>query len=193
MNPISATRTSSADLILLTTRNATQTLSRLIAWACSSCISESTLPFLLANIAVKVLSEYRAFCEQDICSPRDSFYRPREDSSSGSSRSTNPSISSIPGDGISPMRTTLGGFQLPPAAQTRRKAQLLLCELEPLAQAGFALERRICTKEEGGGEDQVWKSIERYLKQGIGELMPSLEAFWGRIDQGVVGFWVVVG
>jgi Aflatoxin regulatory protein/Fungal Zn(2)-Cys(6) binuclear cluster domain len=178
----SATRTASTDLFLRTTRNATRTLSRLIACTCSSCVSESTLPFVLANIAVKVFGEYRAFCEQEICSSRDSFHRPRQDSSSGSPRSTNSSFPPLPGDGLSPMFTTLGGFQLPRATQTRMKAQLLLCELEPLAQAGVALERRMRTREERRGEDQVWKSIEHYLKQGVGDLMRSLEAVCGRID-----------
>ena len=80
------------------------------------------------------------------------------------------------------MFTALGGLQLSRTTQMRMKAQLLLCELEPLAQAALALERCMRSREAGHGEDQVWKSIERYLKQGVADLMRSLEAVCGRID-----------
>jgi hypothetical protein len=181
--PTSASHsTSSTNIVILTTRNATQTLSRLIACTYSSCRSDSTLPFVLANIAVKILGEYRAFCGQDIYSPRDSIHRRREDSSSSSSQSTDPLISSQASGGISSMFTALGGLQLSRTTQMRMKAQLLLCELEPLAQAALALERCMRSREAGHGEDQVWKSIERYLKQGVADLMRSLEAVCGRID-----------
>jgi hypothetical protein len=178
----------SSDIILLSTRSATITLSRLLACTCAPCTKDPNLPFLLATIAAKVLSWYRALYNSEICphrhsaSPSPAEQRRAHSSSISSTSTTSRAPSTLTEDAVCTMPLTIGAFHLPRATETRMKAQLLLCELQPLGQACNALGGRMRIGEDNRSERAVCEAFEGFLLRGVGELRRSLEAVCGRIE-----------
>lgn len=165
----------SSNHALLIAREATQKLDQLLACTCTSCMHEPNMFFILANIAAKVLSWYRSLYNANI----RSFYACASAVNSQSSL-PKPILTHVE-DALVTMPLTIGTFHLPPATELRIRAQLLLCELQPLAQACNTLGTR-SRRKEGHGEEPVFEALKVFLQRGVKDLSRSLEALCGQLD-----------
>jgi hypothetical protein len=84
-------------------------------------------------------------------------------------------------DTLVTMPLIIGTLHLPRATELRIRAQLLLCELQPLAQACNALGAR-SRRKEGRGEEIVYDFFRGFLQRGVKDLSMSLEAMCGQLD-----------
>jgi len=183
------TKSVSSDQVLLTARDAVQTLSRLAECSCNSCSDDSNIRFLLTNIALKTFDCYKDVYKSNISSV---------DRGISSSIHTQFSVSQqadIPGSSAFEIPTppatsiesalkarpmTIGSFHLPQATDLRMKAQLLLCELQPLAQVCNTLYGRSRRIADVRGEEVVWEAVGSYLQCGVRDLTRCLEGICGR-------------
>lgn len=117
------------------------------------------MPLLLIAVAAKIVKWYRTL-----------HLRNTQASSSSSF-------------GIASAQSTLlniGALELPRSTEMRVKAQMLLCEIEPLLQICKISEQKLDRgmKAYGGGE--VRAAFERYWKSGLMGLRESLECACGK-------------
>jgi len=87
---------------------------------------------------------------------------------------TPPSIVSLP--------LSIGGLDLPHNTEMLMKAQMLLCEMEPLVQACETLGEKLRNGSMGSGGILVREVHEKYLKDGVMELQQLLQTLCGRRD-----------
>lgn len=168
----------SSNHVLLVAREATQKLEELLACTCVACIHEPNLFFVLFNIAIKALSWYRSLYNSNISYLND-----------GTSKG--PNVQSSP---PKPVLThieemlcngplTVGTLHLPLETELRIRAQLMLCELQPLARACNALSLQTRRGDEDShGEGQVQEALKSHIQRSVKELSRYLEVLCGQLD-----------
>lgn len=167
----------SSNSAILIARAATQKLGQLLACTCASCNDDPSMFFILANIASKALGWYKSLYNSNI----QSLYN---GASLGNGNLLSPShrqsLTDIE-DALASMPLTISTIHLPRATELRIRAQLLLCELQPLAQACNALGTRHQHREGVNSEEAVYDSFRGFLQRGIKELSRSLEGNCGQL------------
>jgi hypothetical protein len=156
-----------SDQILHTNRKAVQSLEKVLSCDCDSCHQDSNIYFLLATICSKVLAKYRAVFNGIMLS--DHPYHNPSGRSSASSNEEAVSITSI----------TIGDFKLDPVAETKMKAQLLLCELQNSGKVFDLLSHRNggTPNNDRSSERGVNKAFEQYLRSSLTDLVTRLDQF----------------
>jgi hypothetical protein len=137
----------SSGIILKTNRLAIQRLQELLRKGCEHCSRQTNLAFLLSIALSKIIAWYRAVFDG----------------------MADPSAVMIPTgrEPVSMTPITVGDFQLDPGAQTRMKAQLLLCELQNVGPILNLVAQRNSKIEEAV---EVHASMENYLRSSLDQL-----------------------
>jgi hypothetical protein len=137
----------SSGIILKTNRLAIQRLQELLRKGCEHCVRQTNLAFLLSTALSKIIAWYRAVFDG----------------------MADPSAVMIPTgrEPVSMTPITVGDFQLDPGAQTRMKAQLLLCELQNVGPILSLVAQRNSKIEEAA---EVHTSMENYLRSSLDQL-----------------------
>lgn len=171
-----STLCASSDVIILSTRNATLTLARLLACTCCNCVNDSGMPFLLASIAAKILYWYQALYQWDICNPE-----PQKSSCVREERSSSSFITSgsQKQHEVSTTPLVIGTLYIPHATEKRMKAQMLLCELLPFAESCKMFGTRSQSLDRAHRESLMCKMFENYLQNGVVDLQRSLNTICG--------------
>lgn len=141
----------SSDLILQTNRMALQRLQQLLAADCGPCAQDANLGLLLCAAVSKILAWYRAVLHGMAADP----------------------ASAIRIGAVAMTPLTMGDFQLDLAAETRMKAQLLLCELQNVRPLLDALARRNAGRQEAAGS--AYAALDGYLRATLGELTAEID------------------
>ncbi|KAH7310183.1 hypothetical protein BKA65DRAFT_575610 [Rhexocercosporidium sp. MPI-PUGE-AT-0058] len=167
----------SSDRVLFVARGATQKLGELLNCTCTACFYDSNMFFVLCNLAIKLLSWYRSLYNSNI----HSICNGKPKGSNVQLSAPNPLLTQTE-EALGRSLLTVGILHLPPETELRIRAQLLLCELQPLAQACNALGSRIRGDEEGYGEAQIKETLKGHHQRSVKELSRSLEALCGQLN-----------
>jgi hypothetical protein len=150
--PSNLTQVSSGS-ILETTRFSVDELHALLKHDCSHCSQLVDLGILLCTAALKMLAWYRAVFEG----------------------MSDPSAtdSSIHRESVSMTPIILGDFELDRTAETRMKAQLLLCELQNIFPLLDLLAERNSRVVNGG---EIYSSLDKQLRTSLTELTSEINS-----------------
>ncbi|KAL2828553.1 hypothetical protein BJY01DRAFT_131497 [Aspergillus pseudoustus] len=179
--PSSLQRSPSSDVVVSTARAATQTVLRLLRCACSSAHDPSLLS-LLATIISKIIAWYQLLYHHSIASASTRASSTentshREESGGGdASSATAPSSasSSAKQDHLYNVPLSIGTLRLPHATEMKLKAQLLLCELEPVVDASQLFTARVRSSEVTWGERVICAEFDTQIQQRVGDLKKLL-------------------
>ncbi|KAJ0420667.1 hypothetical protein BJY00DRAFT_132247 [Aspergillus carlsbadensis] len=177
--PSSSQRSPSSDVVVSTARAATQIVLRLLRCACSSAHDPSLLS-LLATILSKIIAWYQLLYDHNIASTSASSTENTshgEESGGGdASSATGPSsaTSSSKQDHLYNVPLSIGTLRLPHETETKLKAQLLLCELEPVVDASQLFTARVRSSEVTWGERVICADFDTQIQQRVGDLKKLL-------------------
>lgn len=165
----------SADQILPALRESTIALSNLIKRSDQiGRQQDDCITFMLATVASKILSWYRDVYESAICSLTSVMVQERGEGARQLLVPNKSSSRNCRRTWIIPL--SIGEMQLPPATERRMKAQMLLCELQPLGQACTDLSQHMRSVNDFRSEAHVCDMFDKHLQRGLNELQKSLEA-----------------
>ncbi|KAJ5788561.1 transcriptional regulator family: Fungal Specific TF [Penicillium paradoxum] len=157
----------SSDLVFRMTRSATATMSRLLNCTCSGCSHDVSMLMLQSAVLFKILAWYEALYQGDI---NDQVQPPMSSSQqSGQVKSAESAQESVYAISLN-----IGAFNLSRATAKRMKAQLLLCELQPLVQVCQLLDRRVQAADDLLGEKNMCDGSNARLLRKVGELQQIL-------------------
>ncbi|KAJ5615219.1 Ribosomal protein L10e/L16 [Penicillium hordei] len=175
------------DIVLCTTRSATETVSRLLNCTARSCARDPSILLVLGSILLKILAWYEALYHSEIGGlglSATSSPNGLEDVGSNSSQSSDghPTGLSKPSESMKysiytvplTIPLTIGAFNLSHTTETRMKAQLLLCEVQTLSQVCQTLDRRVQAAEGIRGENDLCGQSDTHLLRKVGELQHAL-------------------
>ena len=149
----------SSDQILKINQTAVQNIEYLLLCECITCSHDSNMPFILATIGSKVLGWYREVYNGDILQPS----------------STTPN--SVNDAAVTTTPITIGDFKLDHIAETRMKAQLLLCELQNLGRVFDLLSQRNRRRSDDlrNAERSIDGAFEHFLRASLCDLVTKLD------------------
>ncbi|KAL2795845.1 hypothetical protein BJX66DRAFT_158665 [Aspergillus keveii] len=175
-------RSPSSDVVVSTARTATQTVLRLLRCACSSAHDPSLLS-LLATIISKIISWYQLLYDHNIVrvsinssSVKDTPQREEGSGGGDASCATIPS-STTPiskQDHLYNVPLSIGTLRLPHDTEAKLKAQLLLCELEPVVDVSQLFTARVRSSEVTWGERVICAEFDTQIQQRVGYLKKLL-------------------
>ncbi|KAL3445795.1 hypothetical protein BJX65DRAFT_280922 [Aspergillus insuetus] len=176
-------RSPSSDVVVSTARTATQTVLRLLRCACSSAHDPSLLS-LLATIISKIIAWYQLLYDHNIVSGSISSSSAkdapqREEGSRGdddASCATNPSSTTTTSkqDHLYNVPLSIGTLRLPHDTEAKLKAQLLLCELEPVVDASQLFTAGVRSSEVTWGERVICAEFDTQIQRRVGYLKKLL-------------------
>ncbi|KAJ5729665.1 transcriptional regulator family: Fungal Specific TF [Penicillium malachiteum] len=183
-------QTSESHLAFLMIRSATEKMNRLLDCKCVPCSHDPSILMVINAVLFKILTWYEFIYQADIqshinvpdFSQNDKNFSLPRDFESNSSRysptSYSPNQSSRSGDSIpdSSYRIPLkfDSLNLPQMTERRLKAQLMLCELQPLNQACRLLHRRAQAIEDPTGNENIRHGSRSVLQQRTRDLQKNL-------------------
>ncbi|KAL4795189.1 hypothetical protein BDV19DRAFT_363765 [Aspergillus venezuelensis] len=158
-----------SDIVLSTTRAATETVLRILNCDCISAHDPSLLS-LLATIVFRVVNWYRVLYEHTIGGTISDAPNSETPGRPGADHDSTPASRHHDKAGIYTITINTGLLRLPIETEIKMKAQLLLCEMAPVYDVCKSLGERSSASEGTWGEQAVCKEFVVRIQQMLDQL-----------------------